>query len=49
LRQAANSDSKSLAAIKRATGRKMTVQEASEKLGNGSMVDFVKQDICREV
>jgi hypothetical protein len=45
---AAQTKAKSLAATKRTTGRKLTVQEASQKLGDGSMVDFVKQDICRE-
>ena len=45
--QLANTRQKSLAATKRSKGRKTTIEEASEMLGDGSMVDYVKQDICR--
>jgi len=45
--QAANVKKKSLTATKRSKGRKTTIEEASEMLGDGSMVDYVKQDICR--
>ena len=39
---------KSLAAVKRSVGGKTTIEEANNLLGDGSMADFVKQDLCRE-
>lgn len=40
---------KSVHAVKRAVAAgKLTIAEATEMMGDGNMVDFVKQDICRE-